>query len=224
MSASTRTTWVASWRDPEGRQRKRSFSKRSDADRYLTGVEHSVGDCVDPARSRVTVGAWSSEWLSTQVHLEPSTRRSYELLVRCQVLPTWEGMPLAKVTHAGVSAWVAQLSASGLSAASVRQAFRVLSLMLELAVRDGRLPRNSAAGVNLPRVVTRSRRFLSPEQVAELTAAAKPYGLVVETLSYTGLRFGELAALRVSRVDLLRAASRCGVGDRGGREGGVRDA
>ncbi len=36
-----RTTWVARWRDPEGRQRKRSFTKRSDADNHVTGAEHS---------------------------------------------------------------------------------------------------------------------------------------------------------------------------------------
>ena len=30
------------------------------------------------------------------------------------------------------------------------------------------------------------------------------YGLLIRVLAYTGLRFGELAALRVSRVDLMR--------------------
>jgi integrase len=201
-----RRTWVARWRDPEGHQRKRSFTKRSDADRFLTTVEHSVliGAYVDPARSRVTVGAWSRQWLNGQVQLKASTRYRYESLLRCQVLPFWEAVPLAKVTHAGVATWVAQLSASGLSPATVRQAYRVMSLVLALAVRDGRLARNPADGARLPRVVTSHKRFLTHEQVAALAAAAGPYGLVVETLAYTGLRFGELAALRVSRLDLIR--------------------
>ncbi len=199
-------TWQARWRDPDGRQRKRSFTKRSDADRYLTGVEHSVivGAYVDPGRSRVTVGAWAQQWLDGQVQLKASTRYRYESLLRCQVLPSWETVPLAKVTHAGVGTWVARLSAAGLSPATVRQAYRVLSLVLALAVRDGRLSRNPADGVRLPRIVTSRKRFLTHEQVAALAGAAGPHGLVVLALAYTGLRFGELAALRVSRVDLLR--------------------
>ena len=31
-----KTTWLARWRDPDGRQRKRSFERRVDAQRYLT--------------------------------------------------------------------------------------------------------------------------------------------------------------------------------------------
>jgi integrase len=46
--------------------------------------------------------------------------------------------------------------------------------------------------------------FLSHAQVADLARAAGPHGLIVLVLAYTGLRWGELAALRVKRVDLER--------------------
>jgi hypothetical protein len=36
----------------------------------------------------------------------------------------------------------------------VRTVHRALSLVLAMAVKDGRLARNAATGVNLPRVVT----------------------------------------------------------------------
>jgi integrase len=86
----------------------------------------------------------------------------------------------------------------------VRQAHRVLSLALDLAVRDGRLPRNAAAGVRLPRGAKRTKRFLSHVEVAQLAEACGPYGLLVQVLAYTGLRWGEVAALRVQDVDLAR--------------------
>ncbi|MBA2640481.1 MAG: site-specific integrase [Nocardioidaceae bacterium] len=201
-----KVTWQARWRDPDGRQRKRTFAKRSDAERFMTGVQHSVhaGSYVDLARSRVTVGEWAERWLAGQVQLKPSTRARYEILLRRQVLPTWERVPLAKVGHADVAAWVASLAATGLAAATVRQAHRVLSLVLTLAVRDGRIPRNPADGVPLPRARRGERRFLTHGQVVALAAAAGPYRLAVLTLAYCGLRYGELAALRVSRVDLMR--------------------
>ena len=47
-------------------------------------------------------------------------------------------------------------------------------------------------------------RFLTADEVAKLAAAAGPSGLTVLVLSFTGLRFGELAALKVKRVDLER--------------------
>ena len=99
---------------------------------------------------------------------------------------------------------MAQLVGSGLAPATVRQAHRVLALILTLAVRDGRIPRNPAAGVPLPRARRTEPRFLTREEVERLADAAGEYGDVVRLLAYTGLRFGEMAALRVRRVDFLR--------------------
>jgi len=77
-------------------------------------------------------------------------------------------------------------------------------LMLSMAVRDGRLPKNPADGVRLPRAKKAEKRFLSPADVARLATACGEDAIVVWILAYCGLRFGELAALKVSQVDLER--------------------
>ena len=64
--------------------------------------------------------------------------------------------------------------------------------------------RNVAVGVPLPRVVRASKRFLTHEQVALLAESSGRYGKLIRVLSYTGLRWGEVAALRVEHVDLAR--------------------
>lgn len=122
------------------------------------------------------------------------------------VLPTWQHVPLCSVGHADVAAWTATLTTtSGLSAATVTKTHRVFSLVLELAVRDGRLPRNPADKVKLPRAPRAEKRFLTHGQVARLAEAAGVHdGLVIRVMAYCGLRFGEMAALRVRRIDLLR--------------------
>ncbi len=79
-----------------------------------------------------------------------------------------------------------------------------MSLILELAVRDGRLARNPADGVRLPRAAKPTKRYLNHEQVAALADAAGEHRLVILAPAHCGLRWGELAALRVDRVDLLR--------------------
>jgi len=75
---------------------------------------------------------------------------------------------------------------------------------LALAVRDGRIPRNPADKVPLPRVTRGEPRFLSRDEVERLADAAGTDGDSVRLLAYTGLRFGEMAGLRVRRVDFLR--------------------
>jgi hypothetical protein len=76
----------------------------------------------------------------------------YEVALGRQILPRWEFVPLAKITHSDISSWVHGLTDEGLAAATVRYAHRVLSLALTAAVRDGRLVRNVAEGAPLPRV------------------------------------------------------------------------
>ena len=74
-----RTTWLARWRDPDGRQRKRSFKRKADAERYLTSVKSSMlqGAYVDPSAGKVTVAEWASQWSTQLAHLKATTRQRY---------------------------------------------------------------------------------------------------------------------------------------------------
>jgi hypothetical protein len=161
--------WRAHYRAPDGRQRNRSFPRKIDAERFLTTVENSklVGSYIDPALSRLTVGDWADRWLDGQAHLKPSTHERYASLLREHVLPRWGRTNLADVSHADVQAWVSQLGRDR-SPSTARKAHRVLSLMLSLATRDGRLARNPADGVGLPREVQRDRRYLTHAEVRQL--------------------------------------------------------
>jgi integrase len=71
-------------------------------------------------------------------------------------------------------------------------------------VRDGRLVRNVAEGVPLPRVVATPKRFLTHDQVQALAEACAPYDTLIRVLAYAGLRWGELVALTACRIDLAR--------------------
>jgi Phage integrase, N-terminal SAM-like domain len=136
------------YRGPDGRERNKSFTRKVDA-RYLTGVEHSklADTYVDPSRSKITVQAWGAQWLAAQTHLKPSTRARYEGILSKHIEPRWGRTPLSQVGHADVARWVAELD---LAAASVRDVHRVFSLLLELAVQDGRISKNPATGVRTP--------------------------------------------------------------------------
>jgi integrase len=63
--------------------------------------------------------------------------------------------------------------------------------------------------VKLPALEAREMHFLEPPEVNQLVEAIDaPYRAMVLTAAYTGLRFGELSALRPDRVDFLRKTIR----------------
>jgi integrase len=199
-----RTRWYARFRTPDGTQQTKTFVRKVDADRFLVDVESSKqrGAFVDARRGSLTVGEWADDWLAAQADLAPTTRNRYAGILSKHVRPRWGRVRLADVTHAEVQRWLTRLD---LAPASVRKVHRVLSMLLAYAVKDGRLAVNPAAGVSLPRVREAEKRFLSHRQVHELAdACGDDYRLVVLFLAYTGLRWGEMAALTVGRVDFLR--------------------
>ncbi len=184
---------------------KRGFKTKREAELFLATVEVSQarGEFVSVSRSRIAVGEWAEDWLATQVQLKASTRNGYESIVRSAIIPKWGDTPLSGLTHAGIQQWLAEVS--GRAAPSTTRSYhRVLSIMLKYAVRDGRLSRNPADGVKLPRVVQRKHGYLSHAQVHQLADLCGAEGDIVLFLAYTGLRWGEMAALRVMDLDMLR--------------------
>ncbi len=197
--------WYMRYRDPNGQQRTKTFDRKVDAERYLTSIESSklTGSYINPAAARLTLGPWAQRWLDAQTHLKPSTRERYAGILRAHIMPRWGSTRLSDVNHSAIQAWVSELSATR-AAATTRKVHRVLSLILMAAVKDERLVRNPAAGVSLPRVDAKERMYLTHQEVHQLADACGPYRLVVLFLAYTGVRFGEMAALRIHRIDLMR--------------------
>jgi integrase len=199
-------TWRARYRDTHGTEHSRHFSRKIDAQTWLDSVTTAVrtGTYVDPTKSRITVGELAPLWLAGKINLKPTTRARYADVLKTHVLPRWRDISLSRVEYGEIQNWLAELDDRGLAGASVRKAHGVLSGILGLAVKDRRLTSNPALGVALPPLNQKRRRYLTAIQVEEFAAAAGTGRAVVYTLAYCGLRWSELAALRVRNVDLLR--------------------
>jgi hypothetical protein len=133
------TRWYARFRDPSGQQRSRVFDRKIDATRFLATTEAAklTGAYIDTARAKVTVGTVAAQWQAGKVNLKPTTRARYDSALNVHVLPRWRSTPLDRVEHGDGQAWLAELSATGQSGASVRKAYGVLAAVLDLAVRTG---------------------------------------------------------------------------------------
>jgi integrase len=108
-----------------------------------------------------------------------------------------------------VQEWAAELPGSP---ETIRKVVNVLSGALQLAVDDGRLPSNPAVKLKLPKRVRTTKRYLTHDQVAALAHAVGArsngakygYDVLILTLAYCGLRWGELSGLRVRDLDLAK--------------------
>jgi integrase len=200
-------------RGTDGKERSRTFRTKKEAQRYQRAHHAAIdsGVWIDPRAGRVTLAAWATEWQRTVVHLRPKTRKAYDVNLRNHVLPALGDHELAKLTPSMLRAWLSDVTAkegrSGkpIAGGTVAQAYRTLNRVLAAAVDDELIGRNPLRGVKPPRIEPEPMRFLTHDEVALLaTAIDARYRALVYLAAYSGLRAGELVALRRPHVDLLR--------------------
>jgi integrase len=194
------------YRTPDRRNTmKRGFATKREAEQYLASVEVSKmrGEWIDLTKSRIAVAELAEEWFGSQLQIKPTTRSGYRFALDKYVLPKWGLTPIAEVTHGAVQAWVNQL-AEKLGPSMVRQIHLVLFGVFKFAIRDGRLVKNPSADIRLPRLQKKKRGYLTHAQVRALVKECGDWGVIVELLAYTGLRWGEMAALKRERLDFVR--------------------
>jgi site-specific recombinase XerC len=200
--------WRVRYRDPTGRERSKSFTRKADADRFMATVQADLirGAWTDPRLSQTTLTEWAERWLRTKSHLKPKTLAGYQSNLDVHVLPAFGRYQLRHIDRMAVEEWIADLHAAGLGPSGMRQARQILHSMLTLAVDTGHLATNPVDRVRTPRQPESQMLFLDAEQVDRLAASIRqPYGTLVYLLAYGGLRWGEAAALRRGRCDLARS-------------------
>lgn len=195
------------YRTPENRQTdKRGFKTKRDANEFANTieVEKLTGKYVAPALGQIIVSELGPDWLKRQIHHKPSWSARLESVWRNHVEPKWGRRRIAGIKRTEVQTWVAEMP---LSASSVAHAHTVLAGILDDAVSDRRIASNPARGVKLPRKIDKPKNFLTAAQVSMLADESK-HPDIVWLLATTGLRWGEMAALRIRDIDLGRGRIR----------------
>lgn len=183
-----------------------TFVTKAEADRYLAGVQSDMarGSWIDPARSRVTLGAYADRWLAERMDLRPRTRELYRGLLDRHIGPHLGPVGLSALGPARVRTWHAELIiVHGVGRSTVAKAYRLLRAVLTTAVADGLVPRNPCqirgGGVERPA----ERPTASVVQVYALADAVRPrYRALVLLAAFSGCRWGELVALTRRHLDV----------------------
>lgn len=198
-----RVRWVARYYDPAGHERQKTFDTRREAEAWVASQRSDIRDTrwIDPRHSSVRLEyLWQEFERDLLPHRRATTRQNYRNAWK-NVAPVLGKFPIARLTHAHVQRFVTE---SPKGAETTRTAYRVLSLVLDYAVAQQFVASNVAKGVRLPQANPPRERILTGAEllrlVKELGSAG---GLHALTMGTTGLRWSELAALRVRSVDLV---------------------
>ncbi len=200
------------YRKPNGSQTdKRGFKTKREATAFLATVEvgKSRGTYLDPSEGNRTVTDFAQAWLDGHLAtLKASSQNVMKTTWRVHVEPEWGTRKVSSIKPSEVSAWLGRLTQGtddkkGLAAQTVRRCAFVLSLVLDRALLDGAIPANPARGLRLPAKTKKPAVYLSHLQVENLAADSSEPDLI-RFLAYTGLRWGEAAALRVKHLELAK--------------------
>lgn len=212
--------WQARYKDAAGRERPApvTFATKADAARYLARVQVELedGEWRDPDLGRTTFAEWAAGYLDGgSRHKRPTTRARDEVVARTHLIPALGARPLATITPADVRR-VVDAMAARLAPATVRTNYGVLKAILNAAVEADVLARSPCRGVKLPaadadagasahrrRAEEQRRTARTPDDLRRLAdALPAEYRPVAYVAGVLGLRWSEVAGLRVGRLDL----------------------
>ena len=133
--------------------------------------------------------------------------RIYSYQLEKYILPTLGDLPVRDLGVAQVEACLSSLKQKGHATSTLRGVRATFATVLRSAVKRGYLERNPAHGVVLREGdFKKERRFYSADQVRMLLRVlTEPCATIVAIAVLTGMRIGEILALRWRRVDLLGA-------------------
>lgn len=147
------------------------------------------------------LGDWTNAVWPT---LKFSTQRGYRLVLGRHLLPYFGDWRLCDISKLQIQRFVVEKFRQGLAWQTVRNVWIVLSSILDSAVEYRFLVENPARGVRFPpQPPRREPEILAPESFLRLLDRLRePFKSMVALAALTGIRIGELLALRWRAVDL----------------------
>ncbi len=146
--------------------------------------------------SSMRFGTFAEEPWKTLVlpTLKLSTQHGYKTVLAKHLLPYWRDWQLREIGRQDVQQWVAGKFKQQSGWQTVRNAWTLLSGILETAVEYGYLSTNPARGVKFPPQAAREAPAITAgdEFGKLLSELGEPYKTMVELIAATGLRIGEL--------------------------------
>jgi integrase len=202
-----RTAWRVRYRDASGKQRSRTFARRSDAktfDREMTRrLQLGPALAAELDRQTMTLGDYvAGPWRAHAATLSQPTRDKYAWALQ-KHLGELVDEPLIRLDAPAVAAHQRRLLDRGATASTVREVMAKLSGILQIATEHGHIPANAVRAVrNVPADHGDEIRPLAPVELEALIESLRGRDRAIALLGrHLGLRPLEIRQVRWDAFD-----------------------
>ncbi|WP_291414698.1 site-specific integrase [Actinophytocola sp.] len=158
-------------------------------------------DWIDPLLGKITLTDFGTRWIKER-KLGERTREEHARTFRLHVVPFLGHLTLGDIGTDTVRSWRATLAEEGRSDIRIAKAYKLLRAIMNTAADDGRIKRNPCRIKGADQEYSPERPVASVPQVFALADQMPArFRALVLAAAFTGLRWGELIALRRCDVD-----------------------
>ena len=210
-----KVAWVLRYTDPAGKRRLKTFERKKEAEeaRIRIGGEMAQG-AFSHAAERMTFGKAIDRFLEQMDRrveakdgLRAMTAYQWRRAIEKRIRPRFGDMKVSQVQASTVQLWMSEMALEGVGRSLVKKMKMLLSKIMDHAVLTGVAGRNPCREVDLRAGGQLPDRIDIPtkdEVRAALAAASPALAPALHLAVFTGMRMGEIRALRWTNVDLKR--------------------
>lgn len=202
-----KVTWTVRLRNPQGREYRHTFTTRKAAEAWQSAelADRARGKWVDPRLGAVPFSTVAAEWLESNPAKRPKTLANDQATIQLHLLPALGQHAVQAITRRDVQQLVNQWAQEAAPSTVLRR-YAVLRAICNAAVLSDVIGRTPCRGIKLPDPRPKARRHvITADELARLCQVMPPrLALMPRIGAELGLRWGEVAGLRVGALDLLR--------------------
>lgn len=144
-------------------------------------------------------------WKEYRLNLQDTTIQKKEYDFHAHLLPAFGDLPLESIMRQHIQDYIIQ-KASSLTPGTVKCHYKILHPFFVWAHENGLIPSNPAQNIKFPKAHKKEIEVYSPEEMKALIRAARPgwFADMILLAYHTGMRRGELHALKWNDIDFIR--------------------
>lgn len=160
-----------------------------------------------PAAQRITLAKWMDYWMENDLlgSVKESSYQVYRRQIDRHLLPALGRFDLSELTPGVVYEFARKMESSGMAASTVKGVYRLLAASMRFAQEEGILFKNPCKKIRVQDAEYAEQRVLSRQEQEMLHALPEAQEDLPTMLGlYTGMRLGEICALKWSDIDWER--------------------